>query len=84
MNIHQTPILFLKAPNVGVLIIRIGFGGILYLISNKESLNPVPIIKALTLPCFWLTCVEDLELQTSRGQRAQDSRGFRVKFVKGF
>ena len=35
--------------NIGALIIRIGFGGILYYNHNKEPQNPRLIIKALTL-----------------------------------
>ena len=35
--------------NIGVLIIRIGFGGILYYNYNKEHQNPILTIKAPTL-----------------------------------
>ena len=38
-----------SSPNVGALIIRIGFGDMVYYKFNKEPQNPIPTVKAPTL-----------------------------------
>ena len=50
--------------DIEALLVRIGFGGILFFSYNKEPQNPISIIKALTLSTF---CCNDKR----RGKQCQ-------------